>query len=77
MGEGDVIGLVVLGLIGLEGLRGFDQGGDILPLCRDDDHDHQYTGYQRHFVNILILHARNVWQFFADANALLGLANER
>ena len=69
-----MIGLI---LNGIEGLRRFDQCSDVLPLYYDDDHDHQYNGYQRHFVNILILHARNVWQFFADANALLGLANER
>ena len=54
----------------------FDQGSNILPLRRDNNHDHQHTGYQRYFVNILILHELNVWQFIVDANGLLGLANE-
>ena len=60
MGEVDVIGLVVLGPIGLEGLRGFDQGGDVLPLRRDDDHNHQRAGNQSHFVGPLVLHERNL-----------------
>ena len=77
MGEGDGIVLVGLSLDGLEGFRRFDQGSDILPLRRDDDHDHQYAANQRHFVDIPILHARNVWQIFVNANALLGLANQR
>ena len=77
MAEGDGIGLVILSLDGFEGFRRFNQGTDILPLRRDDDHNHQNAGNQRHFVDILILHARNVWQIFVDANALLGLANQR
>ena len=69
MEEGDGNGLVGMSF---NRLRGFDQGGDILPLRRDDDHNHQRTANQRHFVDILILHTRNVRQFIADANALLG-----
>ena len=77
MDEGDGIVMVGLGLDGLEGLRGFDQGSDVLPLCCDDDHDHQYAGNRRHFVNVPILHGLNVGQIVDDANALLGLANSR
>ena len=75
--EGDVIDLICLGLNGLKCFGRFDQGCDILPLRRNDDHDHQYTGYQPYLVNIPILHELNVWQFIVDANGLLGLANGR
>ena len=70
MGESDKVGLVGLILNGIGRSRRFDQGGDVLPLRRDDDHDHQYAGNQRYFVGVPILHAPNVWQFFKDANAL-------
>ena len=77
MGEGGGIGLVGLGLDGLEGLRGFDQGSDAFPLCCANNHDHQHAGNQRHSVDVPILHGLNVGQIVHDANALLGLANGR
>ena len=60
MGEGDRIGLVGLGLNGIEGLRRFDQGSDAFPLCCANNHDHQHAGNQRYSVDVPIRHGLNV-----------------